>query len=69
MMNAATTVVVRGPAKQAEPFGFALIFWLYLLHQGKRWKNKHQVNVRKEERLLQQCFARLSMTKNKVQQR
>ncbi len=30
--------VVRGPAKQAEPFGFALIFGLHLLHQGKRWK-------------------------------
>ena len=37
------TAVVRGPAKQAEPFGFALIFWLHLLHQGKRWKSNHQV--------------------------
>jgi hypothetical protein len=27
-------------AKQAEPFGLALIFWLHLLHQGKSWKYK-----------------------------
>jgi hypothetical protein len=25
-------------AKQAEPFGFALTFWLYLLCQDKKWK-------------------------------
>jgi hypothetical protein len=37
------TDAVRWPAKQAEPFGFALIFWLHLLHQGKRWKNNYQV--------------------------
>jgi hypothetical protein len=67
MMNAVKTAAVRGLAKQAEPFGFALIFWLHLLHQGKRWNNKHQVKDRKEERLLQQCFARLSMTKHKEQ--
>jgi hypothetical protein len=43
------TAVVRGPAKQAEPFGFALIFWLHLLHQGKRWNNKPSSEYPKKE--------------------
>jgi hypothetical protein len=47
-MSAVKTVAVRWPAKQAEPFGFALIFWLHFLNQGKRWKNNHQVNNRKK---------------------
>ena len=38
---------VSGPAKQAEPFGFALIFGRHLLHQGKRWKtNTRRIIVR-----------------------
>jgi hypothetical protein len=40
-----------------------LVFWLHLLHQGKRWNNIHQVNVRKEQRLLQQCFPSTSSGK------
>jgi hypothetical protein len=52
MIKTIMTAAVRGPAKQAEPFGLALIFWLHLLHQGKRWKNNHQVKYRKEEQLL-----------------
>jgi hypothetical protein len=52
-------VAVRRPAKQAEPFGFALIFWLHLLHQGKRWNNNNQYECYKEEQLLQHCFAKL----------
>jgi hypothetical protein len=47
MISAVMTVGVRWPAKQAEPFGFALIFWLHLLHQGKRWNNIHKVNNKK----------------------
>jgi hypothetical protein len=48
-MNVVMTVVVRWPAKQAEPFGFALIFWLRLLHQGKRWNNNNQVKNTKRK--------------------
>jgi hypothetical protein len=36
------TAAVRWPAKQAEPFGFALNFWPHLFFQEKRWENLYQ---------------------------
>ena len=37
-MKTVRTVVVRWPGKTRGAFGFALIFLLHFLHQGKKWK-------------------------------
>ena len=37
------TVVVRGLGKTRGAFGFALIFLLHFLHQGKKWKTEFSV--------------------------
>jgi hypothetical protein len=47
MMNKQLGVAVRRQGKTRDAFGFALIFGLHLLHQGKRWKtyNKRKVTI------------------------
>jgi len=41
MMKKVQSVDVRRPAKQAEPFGFALIFSLPFFFQEKKGENLH----------------------------
>jgi hypothetical protein len=65
MMNKQLGVAVRRQGKTRDAFGFALIFGLHLLHQGKRWKTQNKRADAKRRTFLQQCFARLSMTRCK----
>ena len=39
------TVIVRWPGKTRGAFGFALIFLLHFLHQGKKWKTNISVMI------------------------
>ena len=38
-------VIVRGQGKTRGAFGFALIFLLHFLHQGKKWKSNLRVMI------------------------
>jgi hypothetical protein len=67
--NAVKTVAVGWPAKQAEPFGFASIFGSTFCIKAKGGITTISMNNRKEERLLQQPFAKLGVTNQKMQER
>jgi hypothetical protein len=56
-------VVVRGPGKSSGAFGFSLIFWLHLLHQGKRWKTTIKGTDKKRKAAPTRGFGKLSLTK------
>ena len=49
MLNSVMTVIVRWPGKTRGAIGFALIFLLYFLHQGKKWKTNYQRNDRRNK--------------------
>ena len=40
MVSNIMSVVVRWPGKTRGAIGFALIFLLHFLHQGKKWKTQ-----------------------------
>ena len=40
------TVDVRWPGKTRGAIGFALIFLLHFLHQGKKWKSNFSVMIK-----------------------
>ena len=43
MVKDIVTVVVRWQGKTRGAIGFALIFLLHFLHQGKKWKTNNRV--------------------------
>jgi hypothetical protein len=56
-MSAVKTVAVRWPAKQAEPFGFALVFWLHLCIKAKGGKaNMRECEKRRTTRRAMPSF-------------
>ena len=47
MVNSLMTVVARWQGKTRGAIGFALIFLLHFLHQGKKWKTNLRVMIEK----------------------
>jgi hypothetical protein len=61
------TADVHWPARRAERFGLVSIFGSTFCIKAKGGITTTSMNVRKQKRFLQQCFARLSMTKQEGQ--
>ena len=61
-MKTVMTVDVRGRGKTRGAFGFALIFLLHFLHQGKKWKTNYHEVLKKFKETTVRCRVKPGMT-------